>query len=79
MRARIPSDFNFANSDVDMSRLTAMSGSNVSSVDYHHDLGRAIGGRLEFGRYRGFDICGDTVRSVAHGCVIPRPTRQKHF
>jgi hypothetical protein len=71
-------DLNLAYSDVDVPRLIAMSGANVSSIDRHHDLGRAILS-LEFWRRRGLDVGGDTVRSVAHRCVIQRRTRQKHF
>jgi hypothetical protein len=67
-------DFNLPNSDVDMSRLIAMSGSNVSSVDHHHYLGREIGIWLECRRHRGFEIGNGTMRSIAHGCVIHRPT-----
>jgi hypothetical protein len=59
-----PSDFNLANSDVDVSRLIAMSGSNVSSVDHHHCLGREIGVRLRCRRYRGLEIGSDTMRSI---------------
>jgi hypothetical protein len=72
-------DLNLADSDVDVPRLIAVSGANVSSVDRHHDLGRALVSRLEFWQRCGLEIGGGTVRSVAHGCVIHRPTRQKCF
>jgi hypothetical protein len=59
-----PSDFNLANSDVDMSRLIAMSGSNVSAVDRRHYLGREIGVGLRCWRQRGLEIGSDTMRSI---------------
>ena len=65
-------------SDVDVSRLIALSGSNVSSVDHHHYLGREIGVRLGCWRHHGLEIGSDTLRSIPHGYVIHRPTRQKH-
>jgi hypothetical protein len=62
-----------------MPRLIAMSGANVSSVDRHHDLGRVLVSRLQFWRRRDLELSGYTVRSVTHGCVIRRRTRQKCF
>jgi hypothetical protein len=47
--------------DVDVSRLIAMSGSNVSSVDHHHYLGRKIEVRLGCWRHRGLEIGSDTM------------------
>ena len=59
---RFPSDFNLANGDVDVSRLIAMSGSNVGSVDRHHYLGREIGVGSGLGD-------GAASRSAAARCV----------
>ena len=60
---RFPSDFNLAKSDVDVSRLIAMSGSNVSS-DHHHYLGREIEVRLGCWRHHGLEIGSNTMRSI---------------
>jgi hypothetical protein len=52
-------DLNLSDRDVDVPRLVAVSGANVSSVYRHHDRGRALMSRHEFRRRHDLEVDGD--------------------
>jgi hypothetical protein len=77
----LPRHFDFADGDVEVSQLIAMSCPDVRFIDQDHHLRRWIGFRFEIRlRYRRpREISRDTVRSIAHGRVAHRIAGQASY